>query len=385
MKIEPKVIFLAIIGLFGVAMLIILRSILTPVLIALALAYIAEPLLRRLQQNHIPRWVSATVLYLFCLILLSLAAIFVGPRIGQQAQELYKNVAGLAEDYEKMLAPDEEQDAENGGQKEPSHSESEKDQAEESRSDNPVAAWERRIREFLQLHAGEAASRVTTVATTVGRNALKGVNQVIRFIVGLILVLIFTFFFMLHFHEMTETVKRYLPAAHRQRTLHILQRIDEAFSSFFRGRLLVCLISAIVYSLGLWLSGIDFWLLIGAVGGLLSFIPILGVLVSMIPAGAFALLTDHPWRSLLGVLITFSIVQWFIEPVAGTVILSRKVSMHPVTVMLSLLIGGYLFGIFGVILSVPLAAIVRILSEEFVVPPLREISGQKNDLTKPPA
>ncbi len=77
---------------------------------------------------------------------------------------------------------------------------------------------------------------------------------------------------------------------------------------------------------------------------------------------------------MIGVLVTFSLVQWVVEPVAGTLILSRQVKMHPVTIILSLLIGGYLFGVFGVILSIPLAAIVRILSEEFVLPPLRDLA-----------
>jgi predicted PurR-regulated permease PerM len=87
-----------------------------------------------------------------------------------------------------------------------------------------------------------------------------------------------------------------------------------------------------------------------------------------------SVLSSHPWASLTGVLITFSIVQWVVEPVAGTLILSSKVKMHPVTVILALLVGGSLFGVFGVILSIPFSAVVRILGEEFLLPPLREMA-----------
>jgi predicted PurR-regulated permease PerM len=173
---------------------------------------------------------------------------------------------------------------------------------------------------------------------------------------------------------MMETLRAYIPARYRTRILRITGKIDTAVAHFFRGRLLICVISGVIYVTGLKLSGIDFWLLIGIAGGILSFIPFLGVVLPIIPACILAVLTVHPWLSLLGVLMTFSCVQWVIEPLAGTWILSQEVKLHPVTILLAMLIGGTLFGAFGIILSVPLAATVKILGEEFILPPLRELA-----------
>jgi predicted PurR-regulated permease PerM len=183
---------------------------------------------------------------------------------------------------------------------------------------------------------------------------------------------------MLRFDTIRSLPQRYLPAANRDFILNILRRIDSAVSNFFRGRLLVCLVSAVVSSFGLWLSGLDYWLLLGIAAGVLGFIPIIGVLVTIIPSCAFALLTSHPWGSLIGVLITFLVVQAVVEPLAGTLILSHEVKLHPVAILVALLAGGSVFGVFGVIVSVPVAAVIKILAGEFVMPPLEDLAAGRS-------
>jgi predicted PurR-regulated permease PerM len=372
-----KTVFLGAAALLVLAIVILLRQVLTPVIIALVIAYIADPLLRCLDGHRIGRGTATTLLYVSVLAVLAIAGVALGPRVTNQAQRLYRNVSGLAQDYGFTLL----EETGGGGQVAGDDDAGKKETDPLATGiagaiDERLPEWGRRAQDYLRDHADKIAAPVAGWVVTVGRNTAKGLSNAAGFVFGLILVLVFTFFFMLHFHRMIDTVKRYIPAAHRKRTLRILGRIDGAVSNFFRGRLLVCAIAGVVYVIGLRLSGIDFWLLIGLVGGVLSFVPILGVVLPLIPACAFALLTGHPWASLLGVLVTFSVVQWVVEPIAGTLILSRQVRMHPVTIILALLIGGSLFGLFGVILSVPLAAVVRILGKEFVLPPLREMAEE---------
>jgi predicted PurR-regulated permease PerM len=371
-------VFLGAVAVLVLTIAILLRQVLTPVIIALVIAYIVDPLLSWLERRRVRRWLATTTLFTLALALLTLAAVTLGPKVWNQAQRLYGSVSGLAQEYGAggHGAGGGDQGAE-GREQEPGGDRQAADPngAEiEAGLKERLPAWGRHVQEYLRTHADEIASRVASLSVTVGQNAAKGLSNAANFVFGLVLVLVFTFFFMLHFHKMIGAVKRYIPAAHRERTLRIVGRIDSAVSNFFRGRLLVCVIAGVVYVIGLRVSGIDFWLLIGVVGGVLSFVPVLGVILPLIPACAFALLTEHPWVGLAGVLVTFSAVQWVVEPVGGTLILSRQVKMHPVTIILALLIGGSLFGIFGVILSVPLAAVVRILGEEFVLPPLREMA-----------
>lgn len=391
-----KLAFLAIVGIFLVVVAIILRTVLTPVLISLVLAYVADPLLGWCERHRIRRWVATTLLYIVCIGLIGFLTAALGPRIVNQTQRLYRYVSGVAMNYGSAVlesgsegAPGGSPDAESGeaadrGQEVPGTGNNGAQQSLSGEKTGgilwklgiPVPEWKMRARNYVQSHADEIATKIAAVAVAVWQNAIKGLSSAAGFVFGLVLVLVYTFFFMLHFRDMTSTVKRHIPAAHRERTLRILGRIDSAVSNFFRGRLLVCLIAGVVYVIGLRISGIDFWLLIGLAGGILGFIPFIGVILPIIPACAFALLTGHPWGSLIGVLVTFSIVQWIVEPLAGTMILSHNVKMHPVTILLALLVGAYLFGMFGVLLSVPLAAVVKILSEEFILPPLRELAAE---------
>lgn len=396
-----KLLYLSAVAIAVLAGAIYLRQVLTPVIIALVIAYILDPPLSWLERHRVRRWLATGILYILILALLATGGVTLGPRIWEQAQRMYHNVSGLAQNYgSTILEPegqpglmeqgtsvdsnDRSHQAEAGGGEVTAGPVNDDEGARADPSDGgaeheineKLDEWKGRAQDYLQSHADEIASRVASLVITVSQNALRGLSNAANFVFGLVLVLVFTFFFMLHFREMTETVKRYIPAAHRERALDIIGRIDGTMANFFRGRLMVCVIAGIVYVVGLRLSGIDFWLLIGLVGGVMSFIPILGVILPMIPACAFALLTGNPWASLLGVLLTFSVVQWVVEPVANTLILSRQVKMHPVTIMLALLIGGTLFGVFGLLLSVPLTAIIRILGEEFVLPPLREMAGE---------
>ena len=68
--------------------------------------------------------------------------------------------------------------------------------------------------------------------------------------------------------------------------------------------------------------------------------------------------------------------QAVVEPLVGTLILSHQVKTHPVVIIIALLIGGTLFGAFGMILSIPLAATVKILAEEFIIPPLKDLAEE---------
>jgi len=376
------------IGVVFLVVCILLRRVLTPVLVALVLAYIADPLLGWLERHRVRRWVATTLLYTVCLALAFLGVVTLGPRIASQAQRLYRDVSGFAKDYGTTVldvggATDGPKQSEEiarpatVGTNQFVVSEEGPSPAFLALVEKHMPEWGTRAQDYLRENADEIASRIVAVTLAVARNAAKGLSNAANFMFGLILVLVFSFFFMLHFRAMTGTIRRYIPLACRDQALRIISKIDAAVSNFFRGRLMVCLVAAVVYVIGLRISGIDFWLLIGLAGGILGFVPILGVILPLIPACAFALLSPHPWASLVGVLITFSLVQWVVEPLAGMAILSKQVKMHPVTILLALLVGGALFGFFGILLSVPLAAVTKILGEEFLLPPLREMAADR--------
>lgn len=119
--------------------------------------------------------------------------------------------------------------------------------------------------------------------------------------------------------------------------LGLLSEIDDVVAGFFRGRLLVCLMAAVITSVGLLIAKIDFWLLKGTAAGFLGIIPFFGVALTLIPALGIALASPHNVYSTLGVLLTFLLVQGFVEPFVGPFVISGKVRLHPVTVTIAYL------------------------------------------------
>jgi predicted PurR-regulated permease PerM len=383
----------------------LLRGVFGAVAVSLVLAYIFEPVIRWMEGRGIRRWLAVTLIYVLGAGVLALFLIIFVPKAVSQTGKLYNEVSAAAKRY--GITPwGQEADAEPKPATEPKRAREPAADGEPKKAEAPdtpetdAAAEEKKpeqeeevreqvaaLKDLLREHADKIAVKAAGVFYTAMQRAYQGVSNFLGFVVNSILVVFYTFFFMLGFRRMQEAGKRYLPAEHKDRMLRLVGDIDKSVSSFFRGRLIVSLISATVTSVGLWLSGIDYWLLIGIAAGVLGFIPFVGVIVPLIPAVAFAILSGNPWPSLIGVAITFTIVQAVVEPVIGSAILSKELKLHPVTLVIALLVGGKLFGMFGAVMSVPLAAVAKILGQEFLLPPLKELAEtpEEEQADQPPA
>jgi predicted PurR-regulated permease PerM len=386
----------------------LLKGVFGPVAVALALAYIFEPVHCWFERQRIRRWASVVLIYVVGAAVVALFLVVFAPKVVSQTTRLYRYVKDAAARYGVTLeslseppptlpkpltdAPSEVEGTEKteaapSGEA-PAEMEPEpKATGEAAPGAKPDEAAEAEgkkgsleaVRDLVGKHADKIAVKAAGIFYTAFKRAYQGVVDFLGFVVNAFLVLFYTFFFMLGWGRIRETVKQYLPAGQRDRILRVLRDIDASLASFFRGRLIVSLISATVTSLGLYLSGIDYWLLIGLAAGILGFIPFIGIIVPLIPAVAFAVLGRHPGWSLLGVGITFGIVQAVVEPLIGTVIFSKELKLHPVTLVIALLVGGKLFGLFGAIMSIPLAAVAKILGREFLLPPLEELSRREGE------
>lgn len=389
-----KAIMLTSMALVLIVLAGMMSDILTPVLVGFVVAYIFEPLLAYMERLRIRRIFGVALIYMLLFVAIILAGSWLGPRLANQSARLYRNISastfrlglGLGETEESTT---ETADAGEAGASLPGgEGESETETAtappamQKSANGEDDDGWSSQefdltledAKEYLRRNADNIANRIASIFTAVMQKAGQGVTNMIGFIFDFLLVLVFAFFSMLHFKEIKQTIKRYIPAAQKDVTLRVIRKIDAAVSNFFRGRLLVCLLSGVVSSIGFLLSGLDYWLILGLAAGILGFIPIIGVVVSLIPAAAFAMLTPHPWGSIIGVALTFGVVQMVVEPLVGTLILSHEVKIHPVAIIIALLVGGHLFGTFGMIISIPIAATAKILLEEFVIPPLKDLA-----------
>ncbi|MDW8373518.1 MAG: AI-2E family transporter [Planctomycetota bacterium] len=207
-------------------------------------------------------------------------------------------------------------------------------------------------------------------------------------LLDLILIPIYAFFLILAMPVIRSEIKALIPAAHRDDTLRIIREIERAVAAFFRGRLIICLICSLVGVLGFLLLqlfgyGVPYGIFFGVLLGLVTPIPLAGIVV-IVPALALVLLQpDAGALHLVLVLLVYGAVQ-ATEAVLIPLVLGREVELHPVWLIIALLLCGKLMGVLGLILAVPIAATVRILGREYLWPRMKAWAARGMAAVQPP-
>jgi predicted PurR-regulated permease PerM len=311
------------------------RIIFPPLVVALVLVYVLNPLVSRLQERGMPRLLAALITYVAFLALIAIGLRFLIPVVADQVQEFAGSVPKLV------------------------------DRAQ---------AWIR-----------NAAARVGVNLDTGLVLDPENQRQVLNFLgrllsltrglfhVALILILgpILAFYLLVDLPKIRRGLQAFIPARRRPEIASVLQDLGRALGGFFRGQLLVALFVGIASSLGLYIVGLPYWALIGMIVGLFNLIPLVGPFIGAIPALFIAFTTttvgegllrlEPGWPLAVGAGIALLIVQQIDNHILSPNIVARTVRLHPVTVMLGLLAGGTLLGVWGMLLAVPTIAAVKIL------------------------
>lgn len=151
-----------------------------------------------------------------------------------------------------------------------------------------------------------------------------------------------------------------LPPATRARVVPFAREADDALAGFVRGQLSVMIALAIIYSVGLGLAGLDMALPIGIFSGLVSFVPYLGFIVGVVIASVAALVEFQEWLPLVWVFLAFVVGQVLESTVLTPRFVGERIGMHPVVVIFVVMAGGQLFGFFGILLALPVAAVAMV-------------------------
>ena len=143
----------------------------------------------------------------------------------------------------------------------------------------------------------------------------------------------------------------------------LVRDINKALSGYLHGQLLVCAILGAYYAVGLTLAGLSFGALIGAVSGLLTFVPYVGSLTALVISFGVALAQFSPdWTRIIIVVVIVLVGQFLEGNVLSPKLVGESVGLHPVWLIFALLAFGYLFGFVGLVLAVPLAAAAGVLT-----------------------
>ncbi len=210
-----------------------------------------------------------------------------------------------------------------------------------------------------------------------GFGVLKGVfGSVLEFLGLLVLLPIYTWFLLFELERIHSFIARYLPRRDRERIVRIAGQVGEVLATFFRGRLLVCLVKGGILALGLWIAGIDFALLLGLGTGFLSLVPFVGSFVGFVLALLVGLLEFEVVTALWHVGLVFFAAEMIENYLLLPRILGESLGLHPVVVIFALMAGASAMGMFGLLIALPLTATIVILCREFLLPVLADIADK---------
>ena len=317
---------IALIGLFVVLYLLTaLSDIMLPFVLGFALAYFLDPLADRLEALGMRRSL-ATLTITFIVGLALLAALGFGlPILAQQISLIVAALPGYISDVQTWLL------AQN------------------------VAKGQ------SELVAGMGETLLSGLQSTASSMLLTGLSF-INLLALMFITPIVAIYMLNDWDHMVSRVDEILPDEQVEVVRYLAQQIDETLSGFARGQILVCLSLGMVYAIGLSLAGLEGGLIIGVFAGLISFIPYVGAAFGMVLAGALGLGQFGFDLTALGLIVAVFFVGQFFEGIILTPrLVGDRVKLHPVWIIFALLAMGSLFGFLGLLLAVPLAAIIGVL------------------------
>ena len=326
-------------GLVGLAMTVALSWTLYQVRDALVLVYISalvaiglSPVVnaierKRLMRQRVPRWAAILVIYLCIIGAIIGVSILVIPPIVSQSRALAMELPQLLHQGQQWLI--------NRG-------------------------WlSREITALEAMRQTASGSAPDAVSIVVG-----AVWGLIGGVFGLVTILVLAFYLLVDGDTLVALFVRLFPRERRARVEDACRRVTNKISAWLGGQLLLAGIIGSTGALGLFLLGVPFFYVLALIAGVGEMIPIVGPILSAVPAIAVALSVSPTLA--LGVIAFFFAQQQLENHILVPKIMQRQVGISPVTVIVALLIGGSLLGIVGAILAVPTAAILQVLFEELV-------------------
>ena len=421
-----------------------LRAVFNPFLLAMALAYILNPLVRGLEKRCIPRKIAIGGMFLGLLIALLVSGLLLVPRLYREASSFHVEAVGEEfYDHNRNGRLDEEPSSESftdqnrNGSWDPGepfidanrngefdatllpdswdpriHDRNRNGRYDEgylprvSRRLREAMAEDGVIRDFLAKiipperldgviaeAMATAKSQLRALAGSLGDLALgawdgsmAGVSWVWEISLLVLLTPIYLAFLLNSISDGWDLFLRYTPGRIRPRLVDILRKIDLVISAFFRGRLLVCTAIGLVTAIGFAACEVRFGILFGLLIGILSFIPFLNIL-GFLPALLSCWVAGFTFWQYAFVLVVYAIGQ-ALDPLLTSLVLGKDLQLHPVTILLSIFVCSALFGFFGMLLAVPIVATLKILGKEFLLPSLEALASEtaegETDVPPPP-
>ncbi len=328
------------------------------------LSYLLNPLICKMENKGLSRTVSITILVAVLLLAGTGLTLMLIPQITQQTQSLFQKYQ-----YDSTYLSN------TPSTRIQTNTPTENDESHFVKwfdtNINPILrelGLEEMKKEDLRLRIQGALQWIDThypqwsqSVWNVFQSTFSGVTGFIVGILNLLLVPVFTFYLLRDYPILEKTFYSIIPPHWRNPVADWMRELDRVVGGFIRGQFSIALILATINAVGLSLLGIPFGFLIGFIAGMANMVPYMSIVVGLIPAVLFSFL-DRPdlWRA-VWVIVIFCGAQMLEGFYLSPRIMGQEVGLHPVLIMLAIIIGGSLLGLVGILLAVPLAAILKVI------------------------
>ena len=318
----------------------IITDMIYTIIISMVLAYLINPIVNYLERYKMKRGIAVLFIYAIVLGIILILSFIIVPKTGKEIRSLLKLLPNYFHSISQTI-------------------------------DNIYIKYYESIDNMPNVFQGLdeiIISNVERLENTISTSISKFIEGIIftfSKIISLVLIPILTFYFIRDGKYFKEKIYLMIPKSYRKDVKGLILEIDKALGQFIRGRLLLALYVGIATTILLLLFKVDFALIIGLITGVADIIPYLGPFLGFLPAVFFAFLYSPIKALWVGVL--FLGIQWVENNVLAPKIIGKSTGIHPVTILLALVIGGGIFGIMGMILSIPFIAILKIIYNYFVI------------------
>jgi len=324
----------ALIGL--ILILWLLWGILLPFVAGMALAYLFNPAARRLQHWGANRMLAALGLIILFVLSFIVLILLIAPLLGGQLYDFIENLPGYVQRLQTLVA-------------------------------DPSRPW---LRDILgdtisknDPSLGDLVRQSSGWLTAFIGGLWSGGQTIVSVISLMVVTPVVAFYLLYDWDRLVAAVDSWIPLQHRPVVRELACEIDATIAGFVRGQAAVCLILGTFYAIGLTLTGLNFGLLIGLVSGLITFIPYIGSMTGLILSAGVAVAQFWPeWTWILMVLGIFFLGQFLEGYILVPKLVGGSVGLHPVWMIFALFAFGYLFGFVGLLVAVPVAAVIGVLA-----------------------
>ncbi|GIO55802.1 AI-2E family transporter [Paenibacillus rhizosphaerae] len=306
-----------------------LKAILAPFVVAMIISYVLNPVVCMLAARKMPRGIAVLLIYAVFLTCLAVILINLIPMLIEQMEELNEHLPEMTMHAQNIM-----NNLDNRGV--------------------PVGIKEG-VDQWLLQWEDRLAKGIS--------NFMDHIGSTINIVLNIFIIPFLIFYILKDFDVFERAVVSLLPRTRRKASVRLLKEIDEALGNYVRGQFLVCLIVGILAYIGYMIVGMPYALLMASIVAVFNIVPYLGPFLGAAPAVVMA--STISWKMVLMVIIVNWLCQLLESNIVSPQVVGKKLHLHPMLIIFALLVGGEIAGIVGLILAVPLFAVLKVIIQHF--------------------